>query len=169
MKRPSSLILSAVLLMVLAVACIKPLPSESNLHGSKVALAPLPRSKYGHVDWIAAIRQGVIHPKDSIQPGAEAVKPLKLDIVFRINRALTFPDVLFPHEQHTMWLDCKNCHPSPFLMRQGANPISMDQIVKGEFCGRCHGIVAFPIQDCFRCHSRKQEPKPAKTSLSKNP
>lgn len=155
------MLLSAAILTALAVACIKPLPTDSNLQGSSLPLSSLPRSHYGHIDWIAAIREGIITPKDSIQPDAEPVKPIKLDIVFRINKALTFPDVLFPHEQHTMWLDCKNCHPSPFLMRQGANPISMDQIVKGEFCGRCHGIVAFPIQDCFRCHSRRPEPKPA--------
>jgi c(7)-type cytochrome triheme protein len=37
-------------------------------------------------------------------------------------------------------------------MKRGANPISMVKIVNGEFCGRCHGRVAFPISNCARCH-----------------
>jgi c(7)-type cytochrome triheme protein len=39
-------------------------------------------------------------------------------------------------------------------MKQGANPVSMDRIIRGEYCGRCHGVVAFPFTDCLRCHSR---------------
>jgi c(7)-type cytochrome triheme protein len=143
-------------------ACVKQLP-EPGLERTELALSPLPRSSYGHIDWVAAMRDGVISPKDSLEGDAAPAATIKLDIVFRINKALTFPDVLFPHEPHTMWLDCKNCHPSPFIMRQGGNPVSMDQIVKGEFCGRCHGVVAFPIQDCFRCHSRQKTPPPAQT------
>jgi hypothetical protein len=28
----------------------------------------------------------------------------------------------------------------------------MDFIVSGKFCGVCHLTVAFPVQDCKRCH-----------------
>ena len=156
--------LSPFLFLILAIACLQGTPRPNSfeetitLEDSLVALSPLPRNKKGHIDWVAAIREGIVRPKESLESDATPVPPIKLDIVFRINKALTFPDVMFPHEPHTMWLDCKNCHPSPFVMRQGANPISMDQIVNGEFCGRCHGVVAFPIEDCFRCHSRKDEP-----------
>jgi c(7)-type cytochrome triheme protein len=62
------------------------------------------------------------------------------------------PNVVFPHFPHTYWLDCGNCHPDIFVMKKGANPISMVKIVNGEFCGRCHGRVAFPISNCSRCH-----------------
>lgn len=166
MKRSATL-WTGLGMIILMVACVSVTQSGPDLHGSKLALSPLPRSSYGHIDWVAALKQGVISPKDSLEGEPAPAAKIKLDIVFRINKALTFPDVLFPHEPHTMWLDCKNCHPSPFIMRQGTNPISMDQIVKGEFCGRCHGIVAFPIQDCFRCHSRPlTTPKPAP---AKNP
>ena len=145
-----------MILLIIPMACVKQTgPSGPDLQGASLALSPLPRNDHGHVDWVTAIREGIITPKESLEPNTPPVAPIHLDIVFRINKALTFPDVLFPHEPHTMWLGCKNCHPSPFLMHQGANPISMDQIVKGEFCGRCHGVVAFPIQECFRCHSRK--------------
>jgi c(7)-type cytochrome triheme protein len=77
---------------------------------------------------------------------------INFDVVFKVIGDL--PDVVYPHLPHTLWLDCRNCHPSIFLMRAGANPVTMAKIFKGEFCGRCHGIVAFPISDCSRCHSR---------------
>jgi len=113
----------------------------------------LPKTKMGYVDWVAAIKQGVIHPRDSLDPNAVTMKALDFNIIFKVNVS-GLPDVVYPHYPHTLWLDCRNCHPSIFLMRAGANPVTMEKILKGEYCGRCHGIVAFPISDCFRCHSR---------------
>lgn len=113
----------------------------------------LPKTKMGYVDWVAAIKQGAIKPLDSLDPNAVTMQPLDFDIVFKVKVA-GFPDAVYPHYPHTLWLDCRNCHPGIFLMRAGANPVTMDKILKGEFCGRCHGVVAFPISDCFRCHSR---------------
>ena len=113
----------------------------------------LPKTKMGYVDWVAAIKQGVIHPKDSLDPNAVTMKALDFDVIFKVPGS-GIPDVVYPHYPHTLWLDCRNCHPSIFLMRAGANPVTMAKILKGEFCGRCHGVVAFPISDCFRCHSR---------------
>jgi c(7)-type cytochrome triheme protein len=122
------------------------------------ATGVLPTTSRGYVDWALAMKQGVINPKYSIEPEPPPEPPpLKLDIVFKINEAYPVPDVVFPHEPHTVWLDCKNCHPGIFVMRQGANPVSMERILKGEFCGRCHGVVAFPLLDCFRCHSRPKK------------
>ncbi len=168
MRQSGKFAILGSLLLLIVFACVKQAPPPE-LQGASMALSPLPLSSYGHIDWVASVRDGVITPKDSLDGKLDVSSPIKLDIVFRINRALTFPDVMFPHEPHTMWLGCKNCHPSPFIMRQGANPISMDQIVKGEFCGRCHGIVAFPIQDCFRCHSRDNKPKVLEFSKPENP
>lgn len=118
-----------------------------------VAFNYLPKTKMGYVDWVAAIKQGVIHPKDSLDPDAVTMKAIDFDVIFKVNVS-GLPDVVYPHYPHTLWLDCRNCHPSIFLMRAGANPVTMAKILKGEYCGRCHGIVAFPISDCFRCHSR---------------
>ncbi len=28
----------------------------------------------------------------------------------------------------------------------------MKKIAAGEYCGRCHNRVAFPLFDCLRCH-----------------
>jgi c(7)-type cytochrome triheme protein len=113
----------------------------------------LPKTKMGYVDWVAAIKQGVIHPRDSLDPNAVTMKALDFNVIFKVPVS-GLPDVVYPHYPHTLWLDCRNCHPSIFLMRAGANPVTMAKILKGEYCGRCHGIVAFPISDCFRCHSR---------------
>jgi c(7)-type cytochrome triheme protein len=66
-------------------------------------------------------------------------------------------DVVYPHKQHTQWLDCSNCHPAIFIPMKGANQISMASILMGEKCGVCHGKVAFPVSECRRCHSK---PKP---------
>lgn len=62
-------------------------------------------------------------------------------------------DAYFPHNIHTYWLDCKNCHPEIFpINNTQLVRISMTEIFKGKFCGRCHGKVAFPVTDCGRCH-----------------
>jgi c(7)-type cytochrome triheme protein len=126
--------------------------------GHPMAFRVLPKThRTGYVDWVAAIKQGVVQPKESLDPNVPPSTPLNLDIVFKTSHAYPIPDVVFPHAPHTLWLDCNNCHPALFVMKQGANPVSMDRIIKGEFCGRCHGTVAFPLVDCFRCHSRKKE------------
>lgn len=119
-----------------------------------VAFRYLPKSKQGDIDWVVALRSGAVKPRDGLTPDATPGNPLDLNIIFRTGNAYPIPDVVFPHLPHTQWLECNNCHPALFRMKQGSNPISMAAIVKGEFCGRCHGTVAFPIVDCFRCHSR---------------
>lgn len=117
-----------------------------------LAFKYLPKTKIGYVDWVEAIKQGIIKPKESLDPNAAAMRPLDFDIIFKVKGDL--PDVVYPHYPHTIWLDCRNCHPGVFLMKAGSNPVTMAKILQGEFCGRCHGTVAFPVSDCFRCHSR---------------
>jgi c(7)-type cytochrome triheme protein len=75
----------------------------------------------------------------------------------------SMPDVVYPHKQHTEWLDCSNCHPAIFVPQKGANQISMASILLGQACGVCHGKVAFPVSDCRRCHS-KSKPMPTSTA-----
>ena len=125
--------------------------------GHPVAFRALPKSRLGYVDWVIAIKEGFLKPIESLEPDTPSSPPLKLDIVFKTSHAYPIPDVVFPHEPHTLWLACNNCHPGLFIMKEGANPVSMDRIINGEFCGRCHGVVAFPIFDCMRCHSRPKE------------
>ena len=118
-----------------------------------VAFDYLPKTKLGYVDWVKAIKEGAIKPRESLDDSVKPMPPIDFDVVFKVNVS-GFPDVVYPHYPHTIWLDCRNCHPSIFLMRAGANQVTMAKILQGEFCGRCHGKVAFPISDCFRCHSR---------------
>ncbi len=121
----------------------------------------LPKSEQGsYVDWAAALKYGVIRPVDSLDPNRKTMPPIDFNVVFKVKGDL--PDVIYPHFPHTVWLDCRNCHPKIFVMRAGANQVTMNGIMRGEFCGRCHGKVAFPLYDCNRCHSR---PKPGKNLI----
>jgi c(7)-type cytochrome triheme protein len=120
----------------------------------------LPQNDHGDIDWVSAIDLGVINPMDNLDPQKKTLPPMDFNVVFKVKGDL--PDVIYPHYPHTLWLDCKNCHPSIFVMRAGVNQVTMDAIAKGEFCGRCHGKVAFPLNDCNRCHSK---PKPGKSFI----
>ena len=39
-------------------------------------------------------------------------------------------------------------------VKKDANPFSMQEIFAGQYCGACHGTVAFPNIDCQRCHTK---------------
>lgn len=129
------------------------------------AFGNLPKSPAGNqVDWVKALDEGKIHPRyDRNDPNAKPVV-MDLNIVREVKGSM--PDVVFPHKQHTQWLDCSNCHPAIFIPQKGANQISMAAILLGQKCGVCHGKVAFPVSDCRRCHSKtkaaaaKTEAKP---------
>ena len=115
--------------------------------------AEFPKDSMGNVDWVAAARSGLIDPRPSVDPAVAARNVLPYDVVLDPG----FPnfEVVFPHEPHTYWLSCESCHPAIFEMRAGANPITMAKIFEGEYCGRCHGTVAFrPQTGCLRCHTK---------------
>lgn len=116
----------------------------------EVILKDIPKDQSGTVDWVVAFKDKLISPRESLDPNKAPVPPFQFDIDIPAVGAM--PNVVFPHFPHTYWLDCGNCHPDIFIMKKGANPISMVKIVNGEFCGRCHGRVAFPIANCSRCH-----------------
>lgn len=68
------------------------------------------------------------------------------------------PPVVFPHWFHRIRFKCKVCHENIFVMRGGANHVTMIEIIKGNFCGKCHnGRVAWAPLYCDRCHSGKSE------------
>jgi c(7)-type cytochrome triheme protein len=121
----------------------------------------LPKAEEGHyVDWSAALKYGVIKPVDALDPNKKTIPPIDFNVIFKVRGEL--PEVVFPHLAHTVWLDCTNCHPKIFVMRAGVNNVTMDAIRQGQFCGQCHGKVAFPLSDCNRCHSR---PLPGKSFI----
>ncbi|MDO8891968.1 MAG: cytochrome c3 family protein [Sulfurimicrobium sp.] len=144
------------------------------------ALAALPRDKNGIVHWVKAVAEGMIKPRDDIYGpkstnvadsfvraglveskddftgllGGLDSEHFKRLIVMQVKNHF-MADVLFPHGMHTYWVNCSSCHPKPFVPKIGANDIKMKAILEGEYCGKCHGKVAFPIvsfENCVRCH-----------------
>lgn len=120
------------------------------------AFSSLPKSLSGNrINWVEALNQKKISPRyDRVDPTAEPIV-MDLNIVREVKGSM--PDVVYPHKQHTEWLDCSNCHPAIFVPQKGANQISMAAILLGEKCGVCHGKVAFPVSECRNCHSKKKE------------
>ncbi len=115
------------------------------------SMAEFPRDSQGIIDWVQTLRQGLIDPRMSLT-GEEKMYTVDFDIIFKNTGSM--PHVRFPHLQHTEWLTCANCHPLIFVPQKGGNPVSMSAIIQGEYCGVCHGKVAFPpTMNCGRCHS----------------
>jgi c(7)-type cytochrome triheme protein len=155
-----------------------PPPAEDGIHdptndGTHALLPPmaaygdLPKSLAGNrVNWVTAIAQKKINPRwDRNDEKAEAMV-MDMNIVREVKGSM--PDVVYPHKQHTEWLDCSNCHPAIFVPQKGANSISMAAILLGEKCGVCHGKVAFPVSECRLCHSKKKEmPRAQATATGK--
>ena len=65
--------------------------------------------------------------------------------------------VIFPHWFHRIRFRCKVCHHElGFIMRAGANDVTMNEISDGKFCGMCHnGEIAWSVENCDLCHSGK--------------
>jgi len=129
-------------------------PALQSLQQPDAALSRLPADRLpgvgNQVNWARALDEGHINPRTNIDP-EHKVRVLDLDIL--LNLGGSTPIVLFPHRQHSLWLDCRNCHEQLFKSKAGANKFSMERILQGEQCGVCHGAVAFPLTVCGRCHS----------------
>ncbi|MBI4827834.1 MAG: hypothetical protein HY804_03350 [Nitrospinae bacterium] len=132
-------------------------PAAKILQNPGEALAALPPDPYNDgnkVNWVLALRQGYLDPRTNIFKETK-VNILDQDILMKDTGEM--PLVLFPHDRHTAWLDCSNCHDRIFKAKTGANPVNMFKILQGDFCGQCHGAVAFPLTECYRCHSVQRE------------
>jgi len=128
-------------------------PGTDLLQWPSEAFAGFPKTNDGNrVDWVKTLAAGLIRPWTELEdPGAE---PFVMDLVIVRQVKGSMPNVVYPHLEHTEWLDCTNCHDEIFVPEKGANQISMAGILLGQKCGICHGRVAFPISDCRRCHSQ---------------
>jgi len=118
------------------------------------ALRDLPKDTENRVNWTASVMGGFINPRGTLDPKDKEKPPLDLNVFIEAKVPL-MANVIFPHSIHTYWLKCSNCHPKIFLAEAGANPITMNEIWQGKWCGRCHGKVAFgfwPRANCLRCH-----------------
>lgn len=121
-------------------------------HPQALSAAGLPKDKYGLIDWARLVRENIVKPKHSLNPDDEEMPPLKMDVLIPAKGDFV-DDVIYPHEMHTYWLKCEVCHPKIFVPAKGQNNMTMVGIAQGDWCGRCHGKVAFPLTDCKKCHS----------------
>lgn len=129
-------------------------PALPSLQNPDESMANFPKDRRGEVQWVEALKQGVIKPRKYVA-GDEGKEQdlIELDLDIIMQNTAQMPHVRFPHLAHTRWLACSNCHPQIFIPQKGANPVSMEKILKGEFCGRCHDKVSFALWSCERCHS----------------
>lgn len=137
-------------------------PAIRQLQEPAEALSKLTPDTAGNmVRWVQSLEKGEINPRANIRPDTK-IRVYDSDVLLNLKGGM--PIVRFPHRQHTLWLDCVNCHDHLFKAEAGATKFSMLKILEGEQCGVCHGAVSFPLTECFRCHSVArpgQAPKPS--------
>ena len=117
----------------------------------------LPEQTLGNgVDWEKAEQKGLIKPLDYLEGISIKRSSLAAQKDFSIESKGTWmSDVVFSHKKHAVWNGCEVCHPEIFpSVKKGTVKYTMFEIDSGEYCGVCHGKVAFPILDCHRCHTK---------------
>lgn len=128
------------------------------------ARGSLPKEHF-NIDWVVAVKEGLISPKAFIAGREEVDLQVDFDIVFR-SRDQLLKDIRFSHAIHTYWLKCESCHTDIFVPVEGSAVISMQEIWDGKYCGRCHGKVSFDphVQSganfrsaCFKCHNYEKK------------
>ncbi len=113
----------------------------------------LPKDKFGNgINWTAAVRSGRIKPLYSIFKPEE--KPLEFHKRLELKAEWPYvPPAYFSHGAHVQWLDCGSCHPEIFnIKKKTTEHFLMKYILEEKFCGVCHLRVAFPMDNCKRCH-----------------
>ncbi len=117
----------------------------------------LPKGRFGNgIDWEKAEEKGLIKPVDFLEGVSVPRKSLTAQKDFALSpKVQGMPEIIFSHAKHTVWNGCELCHPEIFgAVKKGTVKYSMSEIFEGKYCGVCHVTVAFPIQDCQRCHVR---------------
>lgn len=112
----------------------------------------LPAAQFGDkIDWAKALAEGLIKPKNTL---SNDFKPIILDRTLTLRAEMGgISPAVFPHKIHSEWLDCDICHPDIFnIQKKTTKHFSMWRILRKEFCGACHLNVAFPMNECKRCH-----------------
>lgn len=123
-------------------------------------LDTMPRTPFGNrIDWVTAVKEGMIEARYSRME--ENQKP-PVDFRERLELYAEWtyvPPAYFPHAVHSRILDCGSCHPDIFrLKKKTTRHFKMEYILEKRFCGVCHLNVAFPLNDCKRCHPGMENP-----------
>jgi c(7)-type cytochrome triheme protein len=133
-------------------------PGLNLLQEPREAFSTLSPGEAGNrIDWVQALEKGQVKPRFDYRDASKESMTMDLVIVREVKGSM--PNVVFPHKQHTEWLECANCHDAIFKPLKGSNPMSMAEIMLGQKCGVCHGSVAFPVTECRRCHSESKSSK----------
>lgn len=168
-RRPPAPAATPARLVVVTPPEAPPPPAPAPAPAWAALSARLPKDAAGGIDWARAFREKAIEPRPGLDPAAVAPGVLPLDVE-RVPAGQPVFRVVFPHEPHTQVLACDNCHTGIFEMRRGAAPITMAAIYAGEFCGRCHGKVAFAVPTgCPRCHPALAAPAAASPAAPRAP
>ncbi|MCM0081950.1 hypothetical protein L4X63_10140 [Geomonas sp. Red32] len=133
------------------------LPNPELLKDKFDAINGLPPASFGNgIDWAAALREGAITPINSFDGTPPDLHvPEKLSKPLKLGTNSPRSDVLFSHADHFAELDCSSCHPDLFnIKRKSTVSFTMESNIYGSFCGACHMQVAFPMNDCRRCHKK---------------
>lgn len=126
-------------------------PAIGLLQEPREALSRLAPDTAGNkVRWMESLTRGEISPRSRVE-AATNVELRESEIYLNLKGGT--PIVKFPHNQHTLWLACSNCHDGLFKREVGATKLDMGKMLMGEQCGLCHGAVAFPLTECDRCHN----------------
>jgi len=119
--------------------------------------AKFPKDKFGNgINWEKAAEDGQIKLSDHLE-GVSIKQPAQsIQKDFTIQpKAGQKGEILFSHKKHVLWNGCEVCHPEVFKGgKRGSQQYTMNDIKDRKFCGVCHGSVAFPLDDCFRCHTK---------------
>lgn len=118
---------------------------------------PIPTTPYGNgINWVEALQRNMIKPATYLKKKSQDMNFDKL-LVLEAEWSIISPSI-FPHKAHVQWLDCSSCHPDIFnIKKKTTKHFSMSAMLSGEFCGVCHMTVAFPMDDCRRCHPGMRE------------
>jgi c(7)-type cytochrome triheme protein len=136
--------------------CHNASPDYSSKFDSLLLKVSLPMTLAGNgVNWSAGLDSGAIKPQTFIKKKSQ---DLKFDKELLLEAEMSIiPPSIFPHRIHTALLDCDNCHPDLFNIKKKGTHFSMVEILKGNYCGVCHLSVAFPMDECKRCHPGMRE------------
>jgi cytochrome c oxidase cbb3-type subunit 2 len=140
----------------------------------------LPKDAAGGVDWVQALKEGVIAPRPQAPSAPPPEAPFRLESLAQVLNAsgedpllldlkllleddmklvpgdAPFFEVRFPHSSHLLWLNCSSCH--PWIL--GKRGVGMEAIFDGDYCGKCHGKVSYhPETACSRCHVNLRYPR----------
>lgn len=117
----------------------------------------MPKERGGNgINWEQAENAGLIHLIDYIEGLSTKRSSMPTQKDFTIGaKSEGVPEIIFSHKKHTVWNGCEVCHPDIFVgVKKGAEKYSMIDLFAGKYCGACHGTVAFPQNDCSRCHTK---------------